>query len=577
MEENIFRDQYILPMISNGRTEEYFICPKCNSERKKKNRKTLSVGIKEDRVVYLCHHCGIKGMIPFKTKESMKIAKVTNEKDIIYNNELNNNQKAFLKDRMISCDSIPSNVVGGYKYFGEIKKHTDAIGFKYINPDGSIAIKWRSVECKVFMQEGGSIKSLWGIENFNSGDIIIVEGEMDQLSYAQIDINAYSVPNGAPQFASKFSGVKYDYLWEARDAIKTASRIIISTDGDEKGELLAEEISRRFGRHRCWNVKYPDGCKDANDVLIKHGSSALKKIIDNAVPWPINGLRSVKEYSNKVFQYHISGPRVGAKTGVKSIDKLYRMAPGAFTVVTGMPGSGKSTWLSWLMVTLAKRDNSKFAFWSREMPIDIMISQLCQLYKGKKFQNMTPDEVSSALDWVNEHFVIIDTDDGDIDSIIESASAAVLRNGINGLVIDPFNLISVNEVGDEATLSKIKYVLGKIKNFSTEYDLHSFLVAHPRKMQKEGGKFGVPVGYDISGSADFYNMCDVGLSLSRGEFGESIFTTWKIRFEHFGTLGNESLSFNKDTGDFSDIAQSSFKSFPSSGSGSRSIDSWISK
>jgi len=49
-------------------------------------------------------------------------------------------------------------------------------------------------------------------------------------------------------------------------------------------------LARRIGKAQCWQVEWPDDCKDANDVLLKHGKAALANAIDEATPWPIAGL-----------------------------------------------------------------------------------------------------------------------------------------------------------------------------------------------------------------------------------------------------------------------------------------------
>ena len=42
-----------------------------------------------------------------------------------------------------------------------------------------------------------------------------------------------------------------------------------------------------------------------------------------------------------------------------------------------------------------------------------------------------------------------------------------------------------------------------------------FLVAHPRKIESEGGQYKKPTLYDISGSADFFNKAYNGLIVYR--------------------------------------------------------------
>ncbi|KAJ0016467.1 hypothetical protein Pint_11352 [Pistacia integerrima] len=64
---------------------------------------------------------------------------------------------------------------------------------------------------------------------------------------------------------------KYQYLWNCKEYLKKASRIILATDGDLPGQALAEELARRLGKERCWRVKWPKSYevnhfKDANKV-----------------------------------------------------------------------------------------------------------------------------------------------------------------------------------------------------------------------------------------------------------------------------------------------------------------------
>ena len=77
--------------------------------------------------------------------------------------------------------------------------------------------------------------------------------------YANIDV--YSVPHGA---SSKITdGVldpsedkKFAYLWEEREKFEGIERIIIATDNDEAGDVLAQELSRRLNIARCYRMDY---------------------------------------------------------------------------------------------------------------------------------------------------------------------------------------------------------------------------------------------------------------------------------------------------------------------------------
>ena len=165
------------------------------------------------------------------------------------------------------------------------------IGFQYFDSDGSLAnIKYRSFD-KEFRQSPNAKRIIYNYDNcYKSETVIFVEGEMDVISLAEVGFsNATSLPDGAGKEAkfdpndSRFKALENSPL--------EANNIIIFTDNDSAGRALHKEILHRFGKDKCWYVKPPEGCKDANEVLVKHGRDALRKIIDNAIPYPIDGLQ----------------------------------------------------------------------------------------------------------------------------------------------------------------------------------------------------------------------------------------------------------------------------------------------
>ena len=48
-------------------------------------------------------------------------------------------------------------------------------------------------------------------------------------------------------------------------------------------------------------------------------------------------------------------------------------------------------------------------------------------------------------------------------------------------------------------------MLSEITQFCQQTNTHLILVAHPRKMEMENGKYKIPDPYAISGSSDFFN------------------------------------------------------------------------
>ncbi|XP_030551532.1 primase homolog protein isoform X5 [Rhodamnia argentea] len=168
------------------------------------------------------------------------------------------------------------------------------ICFTYKRKGQIVSCKYRTLD-KKFRQEKGVIKAFYGLDDISEADeIIIVEGEIDKLSMEEAGfINCVSVPSGAPckvsdkQLPSPDKDKAFQYLWNCKDYLDKASRIILATDGDAPGQALAEELARRLGKQRCWKVNWPKkddsgSFNDANEVLKHLGPTALREVIEHA-------------------------------------------------------------------------------------------------------------------------------------------------------------------------------------------------------------------------------------------------------------------------------------------------------
>tara|TARA_R100000152_G_C6781843_1_gene217307 strand:+ start:233 stop:1963 length:1731 start_codon:yes stop_codon:yes gene_type:complete len=538
-------------------------CPSCSETRKKKREKTLSVTVNPDGTkLYFCHHCGESGSI-FRKKEYFK--KESNVTRIQPRATVDESAiKNFFNSRgILWSQDIDLPVISGKRYFngfGEL----DAVGFVYGDQSQPSAIKWRAINQKAFTQEGAA-RHFYGIEFIpdDAKELIIVEGECDALALASAGIAAVSCPNGAPQMVSgkSFSPEddnKFSYIWEARELIDRCDKIILATDNDKAGHALAEEIARRIGRAKCWAINYPAGCKDANEVIQQHGVEALKDVVSKSQPLPLKGVYSAKSYIQDVQDIFAKGVGSGESTGIASIDDLFTIAEGQLSVVTGVPSSGKSEFVDQIMVNLAQNCSWKFAVASFENPPHFHIAKLSEKIVGKAFfegeaERMTNKELTDCSNFIDKHFVFLDSRDGavsTIDSIIDRAKQAVMRLGIRGLVIDPYNYIEKNTQSDES--QSISSMLTKVTAFAKAHGVHVWFIAHPAKMYpREDGSMPIPTGMSISGSAAWFAKADLGVTVHRVGDDTEIHC-WKSRFKWIGKQGAVPLAYDKSTGRYSE-------------------------
>lgn len=415
---------------------------------------------------------------------------------------------------------------------------------------------------KTWWQTPGGGKHYYNIDGITPDEpVYIVEGEIDALSVFEAGFsNVISVPNGAgvsdkihPEFISNSFGKLQD-----------ATKIIIAVDSDEKGLKLRESIAKIYGRDKCWFVDWPEGTKDANDVLVAHGPMALIECLNEAKPFPIRALQSASQYTKDVFDLYHHGKERGMSTGYTSVDEYYTVVPGELEVVTGIPSSGKTNWIDQICVNLSEQYGTKHAVCSFENPMAQHLSILAEKRAKKSFvgyngARINEYELSDAIKWIDEHFVFIRFDDDTaptVDAILEHARVAKIRYGITTLVVDPWNYIEQARKSSQSETEYTSEVLSKLRIFAQNYDVHVWLVAHPPKLQRDkDGQINAPTGYDISGSAHFYNKADVLTVVHRNATvaPQNVELIWrKVRFKMTGTPGQIMVRYNLATGCYED-------------------------
>jgi twinkle protein len=105
--------------------------------------------------------------------------------------------------------------------------------------------------------------------------------------------------------------------------------------------------------------------------------------------------------------------------------------------------------------------------------------------------------------------------------------------------VDPWNRLESEQEKGESETKFIGRQLIKMTNFAKVNDVLFILIAHPVKIQKAAtGKFEVPNLYSISGSANFFNICDYGFTAYRDDDEKKVcIYVQKVKFKHLGQKG----------------------------------------
>ena len=440
------------------------------------------------------------------------------------------------------------------------QKEIPVICFNYLRDGELVNIKYRG-KGKDFRLHKNAELIFYNLDAIkDESTAIIVEGEIDALSLHEAGIyNVVSVPNGA---STGFMQLKYlDNCWHH---FEDKEKIILFTDNDKPGNDLQDELSRRLGRDRCYKVIYPEGCKDANDILIKHGKQMLREIIDQARRWPMDGIITMDDVYETVCDYYLNGYPKGCEAGIGEFDELLTFSGGQMTVVTGAPNMGKSEFVDYLVTSLARRHNWKFTLCSFENPVPLHVTKLMEKFVGLSFafrkdpaHRMQRAEFEEAMGLTDQYFSFLNVMQVDvtIQGILSKLTEVVRRTGIKGVVIDPWNYIEHKVPQGYTETQYISEALTLIREFAVRCDVHVFIVAHPRKLAKErDGKYPPATMYDISGSAHFFNKTDNGMSIHR-DFETGVVTAYvqKVRFSWLGKIGFACYTYDTLTRQYKQI------------------------
>ena len=585
------------------------VCPFCNDSRQNhRNEKCLSVDI--DHGLYHCYHCGKSGYVPTDDEvenreqrqkareEKLKICAskgsyhrpVKFPAEFLIKNCVTQESAKPLIDYLTNTRKLDIDVMQKYRItlpFGSFEKDSKAekkekeyeqircIGFNYFDRGDYINVKCRTIDKRfTFLSKGELIP--WNIDAVIGKPVCyITEGELDALTLIQCGyLETISVPNGAQKnlsFLDRFVETHFE------DKV----RIVLALDNDEKGLMLRDELIRRLDADRCQLVEWPEGCKDANDVLVLHGADKVRECMEAAHDIPLVGIQTAGDVSDQLLSLFEHGMKRGAAIGMNGFDDLMTFETGRYMVVSGRPGDGKSEFIDELCLRLCLLHDWKIAYFSPEnVPIIYHLRKLCEKLTRYPFQpspQMTRQLCDACIRWLSENVCHILPGFGEdgivefsekelrgdevkgfngnsantLDNILSIAHRAVSRRGVRILVIDPLNRIDAEAEYAQHELAWYAHVNNTLSCFARRHKCLVILVAHPRKVNRanlDGKKRRVEMN-DINGSADFGNKADYCLIIDRDDDLQLV-TTYvdKVKFKHLGNRGECYFHYDKVSG-----------------------------
>lgn len=354
-----------------------------------------------------------------------------------------------------------------------------------------------------------------------SKPLLITEGEIDCASAIEAGyINTVSVPLGAGNL---------HWIEENWDWLNNFESIIIWSDNDEPGIKMRKECIYRLGTWRTKYISTPEffekengkrvPLKDINDCLQVGGKEFVMNLISEAKDVPV---KSVVDYS-EIEELDIS-QMDGVKTGIKPLDdELLKIFYGTLTVLSGRPGSGKTSIID---QTIARTidDGSPVFLFSKEMPERMSANWFNTIIAGRR--NMVertsrdnrkyyivPQAVQKKMQshYNKKLFIYRDDEPNDVDSVLKSAEECVRKFGCKLIVLDNLMMIDLNCSESDKNTAQTNLINALIK-FAAKFNVAVVLIAHPRKTQDTNSDIEM---YDISGTSNIINLAMRSIGLRR--------------------------------------------------------------
>lgn len=415
-------------------------------------------------------------------------------------------------------------------------------------------------------------------ETLVGSPLVITEGELDAATAIQCGfLRTISVPDGAPPPGNRTSqdleeSSKYDWLKGLRPLLtkERVSEVILATDGDDNGAALLQDLSVLLGRFRCKFVTYPkakdpagrgrDRLKDLNEVLQDYGAKGVIETLNRAQWIKVDGVHRMSELP-PLAKSVIYAPR---PSQFPLFGENFKVRLGDFSVITGTPGFGKTTFAHDLFCGIAQDNDLTIAWASFEQePQRDHRRNLRTWFCQTPEHRLDAEQLGAADRWIDARHAFLvpsEDDDADLEWLLDRMEVAVVRFGATIFIIDPWNELEHSRKHGESETEYTGRAIRALKRFAKAFRVHICVIAHPTKSVKDGdGNYKMPTLYDIAGSANWYNKADLGVIVHKDtlEYREEPYTLIKVQksryHEVIGTPGEVFMDFSKDARRFEEV------------------------
>lgn len=420
---------------------------------------------------------------------------------------------------------IPEEVARRYEI--TVKRNDPKVlVFPFYGADGSLEyVKYRKTDFDPQRDqnkewcEANARAILFGMKQCDpeKGPLVLTEGQIDSLSVAAAGIaNAVSVPNGK-------NGMTWiPHCWEW---LHKFDSIIVFGDYERGAMTLLPEMQARFpGRVRAVRAEDYKGCKDANEILTKHGPEAVRNAVENAAPVMLDQVVRLADLADAEDEEPERLP-----TGLPKLDAVLSggLAFGYLDILTGKRGDGKSTFGSMILKRALEAGYGSLIYSGEMRPVDVRKWLDLQIAGPERIVTETTAagyERHSVAPYARARiragyrglaYIYDGTRPTDAKAdLLQIVETYLKQFGCRFALVD--NMMTAIDVGPAGgTKFERQEAMAKaLARLAQQYDALILLVAHKRKTDP---KYDTDENDDVLGSSEITNLAGTVLSYERSK------------------------------------------------------------
>jgi hypothetical protein len=264
--------------------------------------------------------------------------------------------------------------------------------------------------------------------------------------------------------------------------------------------------------------------------------------------------KRISDYTDSVMKHYETGVQRGNDTGFKILDELLSFKLGYSTFYIGFPGAGKTEFEMEMKFNQSEQFGWKHGVYSGEIGnMEDVIGELVSKRLRKPFfkssmYSASEKEVYQAINWLDEHFFLVDSDETDhtIESFYDywKSLEKELSIKLQTTSLDPFNDLEEDLIKFGGREDKyLAWALKKVRQEAKNNNWHNNIVTHAKDLPPIVLK-------DLTGQDVYCSAVPTLNSFAGGSvWGRRAFNVVAIwRPEHNRVNGKIDLTVNPATG-----------------------------